>query len=317
MVEVADETTYVRHHKQKIAFVLSAMRHFAQELRAEGIRVDYVRLTGAGNTGSFGGELRRAVERHRPERVLLTEPGEWRVWEMMLDWREELDLPVEIRPDNRFFSSRADFGRWAGDRDASLMEPFYRDMRRRTGFLMRDGEPEGGRWNYDRDNRKRLPARHTVAPRAREQPDAITREVLDLVRERFADHFGDLEPFRWSVDRAGALRDLDHFLREALPRFGDYQDAMKEGEPFLLHAVIAPYLNVGLLTAEEVCRFAEEAYREGKAPLNAVEGFIRQISGWRDTCAASTGCACRTTPAPTRSAPSGTCPGSTGPARPT
>ena len=189
---------------------------------------------------------------------------------------------MEIREDNRFLCSRSDFARWAGDRQSLLMEPFYREMRRRTGLLMRDGEPEGGRWNYDRDNRRRLPADHAVQPRPRREPDAITREVLDLVRDRFADHFGDIEPFGWGVTRADALRDLDRFLREDLPHFGDFQDAMKEGEPFLHHATVAPYLNVGLLTAEEVCRFAEAEHREGRAPLNAVEGFIRQILGWRE-----------------------------------
>ncbi|GJD95087.1 cryptochrome/photolyase family protein [Methylobacterium iners] len=282
IVEVQAEATYVRHHKQKIAFLFSAMRHFAAELETEGIAVDYVRLDAAGNTGSFTGELERAVARHRPARVVVTEPGEWRVWEMMQAWREELPVPVEIREDNRFLCPRGDFVRWAEGRHALRMETFYRGMRRRTGLLMEGSEPIGGRWNFDHDNRKRLPKGHRPPERRGFAPDAVTREVLALVAARFADHFGDLDGFAWPVTRANALTALGHFLQDCLPSFGDYQDAMKEGEPFLYHALIAPALNAGLLTAEEVCAAAERAYKEGTAPLHCVEGFIRQILGWRE-----------------------------------
>ncbi len=283
MVEVAEEASYVRHHKQKIAFLFAAMRHFAEELRAEGARVDYVRLDDPGNTGSFGGEVERAVARHRPDALILTEPGEWRVLEMMRNWREELGVPVHIREDDRFVCSRDAFARWAEGRKALRMEFFYREMRRATGYLMDEaGNPEGGQWNFDQENRKRLPEGTRVPPPPQPEPDAITREVLDLVAARFGEHFGALEPFVWETTREGALKALDAFVRERLPFFGDYQDAMKQGEPFLFHAVISPYLNAGLLTAREVCEAALAAYGKGRAPLNAVEGFVRQIIGWRE-----------------------------------
>ncbi|MGL5446868.1 MAG: cryptochrome/photolyase family protein [Rhabdaerophilum sp.] len=282
MVEVAAEASYVRHHKQKIAFLFSAMRHFAEELRAEGIPVDYVRLDDAGNTQSFGDELERAIARHSPSAVIMTEPGEWRVAEMMQDWRETLPVPLEIRDDDRFLCSRAVFSHWAKGRKQYRMEFFYREMRRATGFLMAGDAPEGGQWNFDPENRKSLPRGQRLPPRKRFEPDAITRDVLRLVASRFADHFGDLEPFGWGVTRADALRALDHFIADCLPSFGDFQDAMKTGEDFLYHSIISPYLNAGLLTAREVCERAEAAYRAGRAPLNATEGFIRQILGWRE-----------------------------------
>ncbi|ACA19770.1 deoxyribodipyrimidine photolyase-related protein [Methylobacterium sp. 4-46] len=282
MAEVAEEATYVRHHKQKIALVLSAMRHFAAELRARGVAVDYVALEDAGNTGSFGGELARAVARHRPDRVVVTEPGEWRVLAMMRDWSETLGVPVEIRADIRFLCPREAFARWAEGRASLRMETFYRAMRRRTGFLMRDGAPVGGRWNFDQENRRKLPADHRLPARLRFPPDAVTREVIALVARRFPGHFGDLDGFGWPVTREQALAALRHFLDECLPAFGDYQDAMRAGAPFLYHALLAPALNLGLLDAEEVCRAAERAHAEGRAPLNAVEGFIRQILGWRE-----------------------------------
>lgn len=196
MVEVWEEATYVRHHKQKIAFLFSAMRHFAADLEAEGITVDYVRLDAPGNTGSFTGELQRAVARHEPDRIVVTEPGEWRVWEMMQGWRDDLPMPVELREDNRFLCPRSDFARWAEGRHALRMETFYRGMRKRTGLLMKDGEPIGGQWNFDHDNRKKLPRGHRPPERLGFAPDAITSEVIALVADRFAGHFGDLDAFR-------------------------------------------------------------------------------------------------------------------------
>ena len=276
MMEVVEEATYVRHHKQKLVFIFSAMRHFAGELRRDGIAVDYVRLDDPTNTGFFTGEVQRAIARHKPSRILVTEPGEWRVLQMMKQWN------AEILEDDRFFATPAAFAAWARGRKQLRMEFFYRDMRRLSGLLMDGDEPEGGQWNFDHDNRKSLPKDVTPPKRRRFEPDDITRDVMAMVERRFATHFGDLEPFGWAVTRADALEALDHFIAECLPSFGDYQDAMKQGNAFLYHSVISPYLNIGLLTPREICQGAEEAWRAGHAPLNAVEGFIRQILGWRE-----------------------------------
>ena len=282
MVEVAQESTYVPHHKQKIAFILSAMRHFADGLRAEGIAVDYVRLDDPANTGSFTGELLRAVRRHLPDAVVIAEPGEYRVLEMIEGWRRGLNLPVHLLPDDRFFCTTVDFARWAEGLDAYRMETFYRAMRERTGLLMRDGAPSGGRWNFDTENRRPWPAGMRPPERLRFPPDAATREVLALVERRFPKHFGTLAGFGWGVSRADALAALDHFVADCLPHFGATQDAMVAGAAFLHHATVSPYLNAGLLTAREVCAAAIASFEAGTAPLAAVEGFVRQILGWRE-----------------------------------
>ncbi len=282
MVEVAEEATYVRHHKQKLVFVLSAMRHFAQSLLEQGYKVDYVQLDNIENTGSFTGELTRALKRHAATSIIVTEPGEWRVAEMMQDWREILAIPVFIREDTRFLASHDEFSSWAAGRKSFRMEFFYREMRRKTGLLMNGDKPEGGAWNYDLENRKTLPNTINLAKRERFEPDAKTLEVIALVKSRFNHHFGDLEPFSWGVTRAQALQALDHFIEVCLAQFGDFQDAMKQNEDFLFHSLISPYLNIGLLDPFEVCQCAEAAYKAGIAPLNAVEGFIRQILGWRE-----------------------------------
>lgn len=282
MVEVREETAYVRHHKQKIVLVLSAMRHFAKSLRAEGICVDYVRLDDEGNSGSFTGELGRALSRHRVDRIVVTEPGEWRVREMMQTWAKMFGRPVEIHEDDRFLCTRAEFANWAKGRKSFRMEFFYRQMRRKTGWLMNGDQPEGGQWNYDSENRKALPKHLAIPPRRSFAPDAITRDVMMLVGQRFTDNFGDLGSFGWAVTREDALEALRHFITNCLPQFGNYQDAMKSGEDMLFHAVLSPYLNIGLLGPGEVCAAVLDAYHKGAAPLQAVEGFIRQILGWRE-----------------------------------
>ncbi len=283
LAEVRAETEYVPHHPQKIALVLSAMRHFAADLRARGVTVRYVALDEPGNSGSLLGEVGRAVADFLPEAVVITEPGEWRLFAEMQCWGKHLGLPVEIRTDDRFLTSRADFAAWMTGRKAPRMEHFYREIRRRTGLLMTaDGKPKGGAWNYDADNRKALKPGTPLPPTPLFPPDRTTQAVLDLVGTRFGHHFGRLEGFNWPATRIDALRLLDHFIRAGLPAFGDYQDAMQDGEPFLFHSRLSAALNIGLLEPLEVCRAAEDAYRHGLAPLNAAEGFIRQIIGWRE-----------------------------------
>lgn len=282
MCEVAAETTYVRHHKKKLVFILAAMRHFADELAGHGLDVRYVRLDDADNSGSFTGEMLRAIADLKPQRIIVTEAGEWRVMEAIAGWPDQTGLPVEVRTDRRFLCSRETFRQWAEGRRELTMEFFYRDMRRRTGLLMENGAPVGGRWNFDAENRK--PAEPDLfRPKHLEfAPDSVTRAVMDLVASRFPDHMGSVDRFAFAVTRADAERVADAFITDFLPGFGDTQDAMLKDDPFLNHSLLSFYINVGLLDPMALCSAAERAYLEGHAPLNAVEGFIRQIIGWRE-----------------------------------
>jgi deoxyribodipyrimidine photolyase-related protein len=282
MMEVAEETTYVRHHKTKLAYILSAMRHHAEALREAGWQVDYVRLDDPDNTGSFTGEVARALQRHAPDRIIVTEAGEWRVSAMLESWETLFGLPVEIRPDTRFLCSHREFETWAEGRATLTMEFFYREMRAKTGLLMESGKPAGGRWNYDKDNRKPAQADLLMPRPLAFPPDAITREVIALVEQRFAGHPGDLASFDYAVTAADAERQAASFFANALPKFGDYEDAMLTGERFLWHSTLSPYINSGLLDPLDLCRRAEAEYHAGRAPLNSVEGYIRQILGWRE-----------------------------------
>ena len=278
MAEVADEAAYVRHHPKKIALIFAAMRKFAQALEQDGWTVAYTQLDDTENAGSIVGELLRRAAQTGASEVLATEPGEWR----LIDKLKDAPLKVQILPDDRFLASHAEFEAWAEGRKALRMEYFYREMRRKTGLLMDGDQPAGGKWNFDHDNRKAAPDDVTVDGPLRFEPDATTREVLDLVQARFGDNFGDLEPFWFATTRAEALQALDHFIANALPRFGDYQDAMLNENEFLYHAILSPYLNIGLLNVTEICEAAADAYAAGHAPINAAEGFIRQIIGWRE-----------------------------------
>ena len=278
MAEVAEEGSYVPHHPKKIALILAAMRKFAQRLRDEGWQVAYSELDDTDNTQSISTELIRRADQYATSSVVATRPGEFR----LIDALEDCPLDVEMLEDDRFIASHAEFEDWAEGRKALRMEYFYREMRRKTGLLMEGDEPAGGKWNYDHDNRKPAPESVGFSGPMQFTPDAVVEEVLDLVEARFGNHFGQLRPFWFATDQGQARRALAHFVAHGLAGFGDYQDAMLADNPFLYHALVSPYLNIGLLDPMEVCRAVEAAWKAGDVPINAAEGFIRQVIGWRE-----------------------------------
>ncbi len=281
MAEVAAETDYVWHHRKKIAFIFSAMRHFADELRAAGRRVHYRAFDETPPCPDLASAVEDALKAGTYDRLILTEPGEWRLKQEMETWSERFGLPVMMLEDDRFACSHDRFARWAEGRKQLRMEYFYREMRRETGLLMEGDKPVGGRWNFDAENREAASSSLFMPQPFRVEPDEITADVLDLVEARF-EGFGDIRPFHFAVTRKDALKALDHFIEHALPDFGTYQDAMLKGEAFLYHSLLSAYLNVGLLGPLEICQAVEAAWKRGHAPLNAAEGYIRQIIGWRE-----------------------------------
>jgi len=284
MAEVAEESEHVWSSKPRIAMFLSAMRHFADELRARGVTVHYTRLDDAGNAGTLAGELAAAIARLKPAQLVMTAPGDYRVWQSIKRVAREQDRPLDVRDDRHFYATVRDFAAHAKGRKQLRLEYFYRELREKHGVLMRDGKPAGGQWNFDADNRQDFgkdgPGRHFPGPDF--APDAITRDVIALIESCFAAHPGSLQSFAWPVTRDQALDALQRFIEERLPKFGPYQDAMWKGEPWLYHSLLAAALNLKLLNPREVVAAAERAYEQGHAPLESVEGFIRQIIGWRE-----------------------------------
>ncbi len=282
MMEVRRETDDVPHHRAKLVFRFSAMRHFAKALRKEGWTVEYVELTDPDNTQTYTDEVKRALSRHEISQIRVCEPSVYRLLERVEAWEEELETPVSITFDDRFIATKEEFANWAEGRKQFRMEYFYREMRRKTGLLMEGDKPEGGQWNYDKDNRKPAKADMDFPEPLKSPPDDITQAVIEMVEEEFDTRLGRLDGFFWAVTREGALEALEYFLDHGLPRFGDYQDAMIGGESFLFHSLLSPYLNIGLLGPLEICRAVETRYLAGDAPINAAEGYIRQIIGWRE-----------------------------------
>lgn len=283
MAEVLEEASYVPHHPQKIALIFSAMRHFAKELRAQGWKIRYQVFNRQSPIQSLLDFVQHQQQRYAADALLITHSGEYRLQQQIEQhWSKTLGIPVHCLEDDRFFCSLQQFQTWASKYKSLRMEYFYREMRKQSGYLMQDGQPIGGKWNYDSENRKRWSGQPALPPSLTFIQDQIDRDVMKLVKTEFAHHPGKIETFRWATTREQALQALAHFIQHALPSFGDHQDAMVYGEDDLFHSRLSPYLNCGLLTPREVCDAAETAYVQGHAPLNAVEGFIRQILGWRE-----------------------------------
>jgi len=279
LVEVMEEASHVPHHPQKIVLIFSSMRHFAEALRQRGIRVRYVTLNDPENTGSVPSELHRWHSRLKPDELHITECGDWRLEHSIRD----CGLAIKWHSDRRFLCTRADFSHWAQGKKQLRMEFFYREMRRKNRLLLNgDGSPVGGAWNFDAENRKALPKGVRPPAPARFTPDAITEDVLALVAKHFSSHYGALDTFDYPVTDAEAQSLWDYFLDWGLAAFGDYQDAMASDEPFLFHARISAALNIGLLDLRQLCSDVESAYWSGGIALNAAEGFIRQLIGWRE-----------------------------------
>ncbi|GLK91685.1 deoxyribodipyrimidine photo-lyase [Pseudomonas turukhanskensis] len=274
-----EEARHVPHHPQKIALIFSAMRHFAEALKQRGTQVHYVTLDDPQNTGSVPSELRRWQSLIKPDELHITDCGDWRLEQSL----RICGLAIHWHSDSRFLCTRAEFADWAAEKKQLRMEFFYREMRRKSGLLLNgDGTPVGGAWNFDADNRKQLPKGARPPSPARFTPDVITADVLALVAEHFSGHYGTLDTFDYPVTHADAQALWEYFLDWGLAAFGDYQDAMATDEPFLFHARISAALNIGLLDVRKLCSDVEAAYWSGGIALNAAEGFIRQLIGWRE-----------------------------------
>ena len=279
MTEAYDEATYIWQHKRRLVFFFAAMRSFRDALRARGYPVLYNALDGKDPPHALADGLKRAIADHAPAEIRMTRPGDYRVLTALTGTAE-----IEVVEDSHFITTPTEFAAFREGRKRFIMEDFYRHIRKETGYLMDGKKPVGGEWNYDKENREvfkkdgpgLVPRRETFDPTRR------TQDVIDMVAARFPDAPGSLDNFNEPVTREDALATLDDFIANRLPDFGRWQDAMWEGESTLYHSRISAVMNVKLLNPREVCDAAIDAYQKGRAPLNAVEGFVRQIIGWRE-----------------------------------
>ena len=288
MAEVHEEATHVWCHKLRLAYFFSAMRHFRDEQRDADRRVHYHELTSRKSDDrgrSFDEVLRKDVEKHKPEKLIVVEPGDYRVQQQLRDAADELGIEFEVRPDRHFYCTKQEFAKFAESRNSLLLEYFYREMRRRHDVLIDDdGDPVGGRWNFDDDNRESFgkTGPENLPQRVSHRVNDTTRGVLEMVEQRFSSHPGHLDHFDLAVTRRQARYALKTFIADVLPNFGRWEDAMWSDEPFLYHSRLSAPLNIKLLNPRECVDAAVTAYRAGDAPINSVEGFVRQILGWRE-----------------------------------
>ncbi|MDR9418736.1 cryptochrome/photolyase family protein [Gracilimonas sp.] len=274
-MESAEKGNELPHHKKKAIYLLSSMRHFALECAEAGYPVHY-----HSTKKHFDDGLNEILSENEELNLTYMAPSEWDSRNRLRNVRSEFLDRVEEIPNNFFLADVEEYKERV--KDGWLMEYFYREMRRKTGYLMNGDEPEGGGWNYDEENREKLPKDHPVPEIAKTESDDITEEVKEMVDSWYGDSFGESENFTYAVTRRQALYRLNEFIEERLDEFGPYEDAMAHGKYELFHSQLSVYLNNGLLLPTEVCNKAEEAYHNDNARLNSVEGFIRQIIGWRE-----------------------------------
>ena len=281
MAELLDPVRTVKHHQKKLVFIFACMRHFASELEAQGWRVHYDRLDQVKDM-NIEQALSGVLQKAKPIKVIYTQPSEYHDQIAMQNLLSQKPIDVTLLTDDRYLCSSEDFAIYAKDKKQLRLEFFYRMMRKKHHILMEGDQPVGGQWNFDVDNRQRFKDHVTVPPVDQFAVDAVTAEVIQGVSEHFGDHFGDILPFFYAVKRKDALQVLHHFVQHRLMLFGQYQDAMKTGEPWLFHSHISWYLNVGLLLPKECIDAVEMAYQKGLCPINSAEGFVRQVLGWRE-----------------------------------
>jgi deoxyribodipyrimidine photolyase-related protein len=278
LIEALNHIKIRPYHQQKLIFIWSAMRHFAAQLEAQGHPVTYA------EADDFQTPLQTWIAAHQITELRVMQPVDKPFAATIAAL--QLDCQINLLPNNQFLWSETEFLTWAKPRKRMLMEDFYRETRRRLNILMDDqGKPIGGQWNLDQDNRK-PPKKNdaTFQPPAPQwfEPDAITQATIAKVENLTIPTYGQATPFNWAVTREQALAVLDRFITTRLATFGPYQDAMVTGQDTMWHALISPYINVGLLQPLEVVQAVAQAYTDRDLPLNCVEGMIRQVIGWRE-----------------------------------
>ena len=281
MVESSNEAQYVWTHKAKIALFLSAMRHFAQKLRELNFPLIYIQESSL----PMIDVLRQEMLRKKVTHLVCIEPGEWRIRQSIEALAVELKVDLQIREDEHFYCTPQEFKDWVADKKEIRLEYFYRLMRKRHNILLdSDGNPEGSQWNFDQDNRKPYPKKGPgmMDPPAAFAVNDITKGVLDYVRATYQDHPGSLDDFNWPVTREQALEALECFVEYRLRNFGTYQDAMWTDTPFGWHSILSSSLNLKLINPREVIGSVLRAWKKYSLELSSIEGFIRQILGWRE-----------------------------------
>jgi deoxyribodipyrimidine photolyase-related protein len=284
LMEIRSETDYAQHHIQKVVGFFATMRAFANELMKQKHTVIYLRLTDKMNGQSFEKNLSRLIKEYKIAHFEYQLPDEYRVDRLLQDFSKKISISHAVVDTEHFLSTRTELGEFFKGKKTFLMESFYRYMRKKYNILMEGDKPLTGQWNYDSDNRKKIPANHKPV-----EPLMFDNDVSDIVNELSATPVKTIgtinaKYFLWPINRKQSLQLLQFFVSECLPLFGTYQDAMTPTEWSLYHSRLSFSLNTKLLSPLEVINAAitEWKKRGDEIEYNQLEGFVRQIIGWRE-----------------------------------
>ena len=276
MIESESRTRRFPYQSKKLVLLFSAMRHYAERLRSSGYQVDY-RIS---STTTFA--IKDHIQLHHPEALFMMAASEYSGREYQQNLETSLNIPVTMIPNSQFLVGRYNPYPEPQSGKRYVQEGFYRKMRQHFNLLMEaNGEPRGGQWNFDKENRQKLPKSVQPALPISFEPDTITRKVMAEVDYKFQG-VGDVGGFDLAVTHEDAQLAADDFCEHRLPDFGAYEDAMSSVYDTIYHSRLSPYLNIGLLEPLNLVKEAEKRFDNDQAPINSVEGFVRQLVGWRE-----------------------------------
>ena len=283
MAEHSQLASYYRFHKHKIILFLSAMRHYASELKQKNYIVNYIELQPPELEVAFTISLKKWIQENSIEELLIYEIEDKFFETEIFTFLKNENLKYRVLQSPLFLTSRESFKKYLASTQKPFMKTFYEQQRKSLKVLLDDkNKPVGGKWSFDSENRKKLPPHVHIPKISPIAPDPVTQTVMTLVQNRFSDHPGDAKNFWLPTTRKQSIDWFKHFVAERLSHFGDYQDAITDKDPFLFHSVISPMLNMGLITPKEVLLYVLQQHKKQSLPLASLEGFVRQVMGWRE-----------------------------------
>ncbi|MDC0624116.1 cryptochrome/photolyase family protein [Alphaproteobacteria bacterium] len=282
MAEDIDLCTYEKHHKHKLILFLSSMRKYASELKSKKFKVTYYQLNKKNTNLSYEDKLSEFIKSKDISEINMFEVEDKFFEKRILTFCKKNNIKINFLDSPMFLNTRNDFKKYLSKVKKPFMATYYKRQRIEKNILMEGDKPIGEKWSFDEENRKKIPDNFPIPSLPNFTEDSVVKDVKKTVDDFFPNHPGDVSSYWLGSSRKDALKALDVFIKDKIINFGDYEDAVKKNAPFLLHSVLSPYLNVGLITPKEIIKKILDSGKNKKIPLNSLEGFIRQVIGWRE-----------------------------------
>ncbi len=282
MAEDNELCTYEKHHKHKLIFFLSSMRKYSSELESKGFHIKYHELNKKNIKLTYEEKLSDYIKSKKISEIYMFEIEDKFFEKKILKFSKKINVNIKFLKSPMFLNSRDEFKKYLSKVKKPFMASYYKQQRIEKNILMDGDKPIGEKWSFDEENRKKIPDSYIIPSLPNFTEDSVVKDVKKIVEEFFLDHPGDVSNYWLGSSRKDALKALDLFIRNKINNFGDYEDAVKKNSPFLLHSILSPYLNIGLITPKEIISKIIENDKQKKIPINSLEGFVRQVIGWRE-----------------------------------